>query len=93
MSDPTPSATESTRTNPWLSALGGTAAVSLLMGLVISLGSQSDGAFGPSDSEAAGQVVGVALLGIGGMLLSGWMVAAAICWQLARNAVSRDAAT
>lgn len=91
MTNPTPSETEPTRTNPWLSALGGFAAVSLLMGLVISLGSRSDSA--TSDSEAADQLFGGALLSLGGTLLAGWMVAAAICWQLARNAVSRDAST
>lgn len=69
-------------TNPWLATLGALTACLLVGGLVAVLTNADPSAWDHSPLWAA---LGLAMLGMGGTLLAGLLVAGAIVWQLQRR--------
>ena len=68
--------------NPYLSTLGVGGGLVALVGVMVYVGSQPSS---ESEGDPAVQAFGLVLTQIGGGLLAGWLIAGAICWQLART--------
>jgi hypothetical protein len=69
--------------NPWLITLLVLIALDLIVGAIIYNANEPNPYLEQTPGDAAGQALGVGLLYLGGFAVAGWLVACAICWQIA----------